>query len=71
MEDRYFEKEFRKLPCWQLRRLAIVMTMIIGQLSGVSSPLKNVTIRNLSDEVHRAIRVRAAENDRSVETVPE
>lgn len=29
--------------------------------------MKNVTIRNLSDEVHRAIRVRAAENDRSVE----
>ncbi|MGC4933164.1 FitA-like ribbon-helix-helix domain-containing protein [Gordonia sp. DT30] len=29
--------------------------------------MKNVTIRNLSDEVHRAIRRRAAGNERSVE----
>ncbi|WP_040839970.1 FitA-like ribbon-helix-helix domain-containing protein [Nocardia brevicatena] len=29
--------------------------------------MKNVTIRNLSDEVHRAIRQRAAGNERSIE----
>ncbi|WP_446225398.1 FitA-like ribbon-helix-helix domain-containing protein [Nocardia sp. IBHARD005] len=29
--------------------------------------MKNVTIRNLSDEVHRAIRQRAAAHERSVE----
>ncbi|AXK89172.1 FitA-like ribbon-helix-helix domain-containing protein [Nocardia farcinica] len=29
--------------------------------------MKNVTIRNLSDEVHRAIRQRAAANERSIE----
>lgn len=29
--------------------------------------MKNVTIRNLSDEVHRAIRRRAAANERSIE----
>lgn len=29
--------------------------------------MRNVTIRNLSDEVHRAIRQRAAGNERSVE----
>lgn len=30
--------------------------------------MKNVTIRNLSDEVHRAIRQRAATNERSIES---
>lgn len=29
--------------------------------------MKSVTIRNLPDEVHRAIRVRAAQNGRSIE----
>ncbi|MEE3853512.1 Arc family DNA-binding protein [Gordonia sp. LSe1-13] len=29
--------------------------------------MKNVTVRNLSDEVHRAIRIRAAEHGRSTE----
>lgn len=29
--------------------------------------MKNVTIRNLSDEVHRAIRQRAATHERSIE----
>jgi len=29
--------------------------------------MKNVTVRNLSDEVHRAIRHRAAAHDRSTE----
>ncbi|WP_331765094.1 FitA-like ribbon-helix-helix domain-containing protein [Nocardia sp. NBC_01388] len=29
--------------------------------------MKNVTVRNLSDEVHRAIRVRAANHGRSTE----
>lgn len=29
--------------------------------------MKNVTIRNLSDEVHRAIRARAAAHERSIE----
>ncbi|AYF78121.1 plasmid stability protein stbC [Nocardia yunnanensis] len=29
--------------------------------------MKNVTIRNLSDEVHRAIRARAAQHERSIE----
>jgi antitoxin FitA len=29
--------------------------------------MKNVTIRNLSDEVHRAIRQRAAAHERSIE----
>lgn len=29
--------------------------------------MKNVTIRNLSDEVHRAIRQRAANHERSIE----
>ncbi len=29
--------------------------------------MKNVTVRNLSDEVHRALRIRAAEHGRSTE----
>ncbi|MBV1704735.1 MAG: plasmid stabilization protein [Hyphomicrobiales bacterium] len=29
--------------------------------------MRNVTIRNLSDETHRALKVRAARNDRSTE----